>query len=234
MLEVAELIEELSRFFTKKTMAGKRVLITAGPTFEAIDPVRGLTNRSSGKMGYALAQAMARAGASVTLVSGPTALAAPAYVTRVSVESARQMHQAVMQEAPRADCFIGVAAVADWGVAQSAEHKIKKDEAHKIPTLALIENPDILAEVARLPHGPYCVGFAAESQSLEAFASAKRIKKGIPLLIANLVQEAVQQDDAELLVIDQHGTTKLPRASKDIQAELLVAQISARLPSTAP
>ena len=232
MLEVSELIEALSAFFTKKTMAGKRVVMTAGPTFEAIDPVRGLTNRSSGKMGYALARAMARAGASVLLVSGPTALACPPEVTRVSVESARQMRDAVMLEVPRADCFIAVAAVADWGVAALSQQKIKKQSGAAAPSIALVENPDILAEVARLPEPPYCVGFAAESEQLEQFAADKRVRKGIPLLIANLVQEAVQRDDAELLVIDARGSKRLARASKDEQAVLLVAEIAERLATT--
>jgi phosphopantothenoylcysteine decarboxylase/phosphopantothenate--cysteine ligase len=232
MLEVSEMIEALSAFFTKKSMAGKRVVMTAGPTFEAIDPVRGLTNRSSGKMGYALANAMARAGASVFLVSGPTALPSPAGVTRVSVESARQMRDAVMQEAPGADCFIAVAAVADWGIANSSQQKIKKQSGAAAPGIELVENPDILAQVARLPEPPYCVGFAAESEHLEQFAADKRVRKGIPLLIANLVQEAVQRDDAELLVIDAHGSKRLARASKDEQAILLVAEIAQRLAVT--
>jgi phosphopantothenoylcysteine decarboxylase/phosphopantothenate--cysteine ligase len=229
MLEVTELIEALSSFFTTKSMAGKRVVMTAGPTFEAIDPVRGLTNRSSGKMGYALAGALARAGASVLLVSGPTALACPPDVTRISVESARHMRDAVMPEAARADCFIAVAAVADWGIAQSSEHKIKKQIGSPAPSIALVENPDILAEVAHLPEPPYCVGFAAESQQLEQFAAEKRLRKGIPLLIANLVQEAVQRDDAELVVIDAKGSKRLARASKEDQAVLLVAEIALRL-----
>ena len=229
MLEVSELIEALSSFFTKKTMAGKRVVMTAGPTFEAIDPVRGLTNRSSGKMGYALATALTRAGASVVLVSGPTALARPADVTFIAVESARQMRDAVMPQVALADCFIAVAAVADWGIAQTSDQKIKKQGGAQAPTLELIENPDILAEVARLPTPPYCVGFAAESEQLEQFAADKRVRKGIPLLVANLVQEAVQRDDAELLVIDANGSKRLPRASKEQQAELLVAEIAQRL-----
>lgn len=229
MLEVSELIEALSSFFTKKSMAGKRVVMTAGPTFEAIDPVRGLTNRSSGKMGYALAGALSRAGASVLLVSGPTALACPPDVTRVWVESARQMRDAVLPEATRADCFIAVAAVADWGIAHNSEHKIKKQSGAQPPAIALIENPDILAEVARLPKPPYCVGFAAESENLEQFAADKRVRKGIPLLVANLVQDALQRDDAELLLIDATGSKHLARASKEQQAVLLVAEIAARL-----
>ena len=231
MLEVTDLIEELASFFTPKSMLGRRVLITAGPTFEALDPVRGLTNRSSGKMGYAIARAMAQAGAEVILVSGPTALAAPRNVQRVDVESARQMQAAVMVEAAASDCFIAVAAVADWGFKAVFEHKIKKSDERALPQFELTENPDILAEVARLPNAPYCVGFAAESQALESFADAKRKKKGIPLLIANLVQESVQRDDAELLVLDANGSKRLERASKDIQAALLVNEIAARLPA---
>jgi phosphopantothenoylcysteine decarboxylase/phosphopantothenate--cysteine ligase len=231
MLEVPELIDELESFFTVKTMQDRRVLITAGPTFEALDPVRGLSNRSSGKMGYALAKAMVHAGAEVILVSGPTGLQAPRNLRRVDVESARQMRDAVMAEASSCDCFVAVAAVADWGVKAVAEHKIKKSDEHPLPKFELTENPDILAEVAHLKPGPYCVGFAAESQALESFAETKRQRKGIPLLVANLIQESVQRDDAELLVLDAMGSKRLERASKEVQAALLVAEIAGRLPA---
>jgi phosphopantothenoylcysteine decarboxylase/phosphopantothenate--cysteine ligase len=235
MLEVAELIEDLGTFFTSKNMAGRRVVITAGPTFEALDPVRGFTNRSSGKMGYALARAMRDAGAEVVLVSGPVALGAPRNVTVIAVESARQMHDAVMRAVPGADCFVSVAAVADWGVAEVAKNKIKKDpDANQAPVFALITNPDILAEVARLPEPPYCVGFAAESESLREFAEAKRVRKNIPLLVANLVQHAVQKDAAELVLIDAKGSTLMPYASKEEQARLLAGEIAARLPQKHP
>jgi phosphopantothenoylcysteine decarboxylase/phosphopantothenate--cysteine ligase len=173
MLEPAEILDAVIAFFTPKLLAGKQVLITAGPTFEAIDPVRGITNLSSGRMGYAVARAAQQAGALVTLVSGPVGFSAPQGVDRINVRSALDMHAAVMAQVARADIFIGVAAVADYRVANRAEHKLKKD-AGGIPPIELIENPDILAEVAALENAPFCVGFAAESQHLEAYAQAKR------------------------------------------------------------
>src|SRR5512135_1454487 len=161
---------------------GLKVLITAGPTYEAIDAVRGITNRSSGKMGYAIAQAALELGAEVTLVSGPVALAKPHDATVVDVTSAAEMFEAVKQHVAKADMFIGVAAVADYRVAQPSAQKIKKSDAAL--TLELIPNPDILAYVANLPKAPFCVGFAAESEKLREHATEKRKKKNIPLLAA--------------------------------------------------
>ena len=188
MLEPAELLAELIAFFQPKLLAGRRVLVTAGPTFEPIDPVRGLTNRSSGKMGFAIARAAAEAGAEVTLIAGPVALATPRRVRRVDVTTAAaEMHAAVMAAAPRSDVFVATAAVADWRVADVAGDKIKKDgRAGACRRFELVENADILAAVAALPKPPFCVGFAAESGDLLANASAKRLRKNVPLIVANL------------------------------------------------
>ena len=194
MLEPDQLLEALSAFFQPKRLAGRHVMITAGPTFEPIDPVRGITNLSSGKMGYAIARAAHAAGATVTLVSGPTALQTPLGVTRVPVTTAREMHEAVMSEITAYDLFIAVAAVADWRVASVSEQKIKK-QAGQTPTLQFEQNPDILASVAALPSPPYCVGFAAESEDLLRHGAAKREKKGIPLLVGNIGHQTFGRDD---------------------------------------
>jgi len=229
MLEPAELVEALVDFFTPKVLLGKRLLLTAGPTFEAIDPVRGITNLSSGKMGYALAQAARRAGAEVTLVSGPVAQPVPAGVERVSVRSAVEMHRAVMARAPGADIFIGVAAVADYRVANTADHKLKKDLGG-VPAIELVENPDILAEVAALrgrgARGPFCVGFAAESHNLEEYAQRKRLKKNIPLIVGNLIQEGFGGEDNRLVLFDEQGVHPLAPASKAALASQLIEYIA--------
>ena len=225
MLEPEEILEEVIAFFTPKLLAGKKVLITAGPTFEAIDPVRGITNLSSGRMGYAVARAARQAGAAVTLVSGPVGFAAPQGVDRISVHSALDMHAAVMARAAGADILIGVAAVADYRVANAAEHKLKKDSGG-IPPIELIENPDILAEVAALPGGPFCVGFAAESRNLEEYAQAKRRKKNIPLIAGNLIQDGFGGDDNRLVLFDDKGTHPLTPAPKSELARRLVEHIA--------
>jgi len=225
MLEPEEILEEVIAFFTPKLLAGKKVLITAGPTFEAIDPVRGITNLSSGRMGYALARAARQAGAAVTLVSGPVGFAAPQGVDRINVRSALEMHAAVMARASSSDIFIGVAAVADYRVANAAEHKLKKDTGG-IPPIQLVENPDILAEVAALPGGPFCVGFAAESRNLEEYAQAKRRKKNIPLIVGNLIQDGFGGDDNRLILFDDQGTHPLTPASKSQLACQLVEHIA--------
>ena len=199
---------------------GVKVLITAGPTYEAIDAVRGLTNRSSGKMGYAIAQAAREMGAQVTLVSGPSAVARPHGVLVVDVTSAVEMFDAVKQYVADADIFIGVAAVADYRVAQPSEQKIKKSDAKL--TLELIPNPDILAYVAALPDAPFCVGFAAESENLHEYAEQKRRAKKVPLLAANLAQQAIGADDNELVLFDDAGEYRLPRADKLTLARALL------------
>jgi phosphopantothenoylcysteine decarboxylase/phosphopantothenate--cysteine ligase len=237
MLEPEELLDDLRAWFAPKLLAGRRALVTAGPTFEAIDPVRGLTNRSSGKMGYAVARALSEAGAEVTLVSGPTALAAPRGVHRIGIESAIQMRDAVHAHLP-ADLFVSVAAVADWRPAQVSVKKIRKIESNAPPELRFVDNPDILAEVAALPNPPYCVGFAAETddtnndqrdQALISLASAKRIRKGVPLLAANFGPDTFGSDDNALILVDQTGSIALPHASKDALARTLVAEIARRM-----
>jgi phosphopantothenoylcysteine decarboxylase/phosphopantothenate--cysteine ligase len=230
MLEAQALVEETIAFLAPKRLAGRRVLVTAGPTFEPIDPVRGITNLSSGKMGYAIARACRHAGADVVLVSGPTGLAAPAGVRRVDVRSARDMLAAVLAEVDGQDAFVSVAAVADWRVANASDRKLKKSEGGAPPALEFAQNPDILATVARRPGAPYCVGFAAETEDLEANAQAKRARKGVPLLVGNLGHATFGRDDNELLLVDAQGTTRLPRASKTELARALAHELARRLP----
>jgi phosphopantothenoylcysteine decarboxylase/phosphopantothenate--cysteine ligase len=232
MLEAADLRDELVAFFQPKLLAGRRVLVTAGPTYEAIDPVRGITNRSSGKMGFAIARAAAEAGAAVTLVAGPVALPTPRGVARIDVGSAREMLAAVLPLAPAHDVFIATAAVADWRPADVAAHKIKKDGSGVVPALAFVENPDVLASVARLPAAqrPWCVGFAAESEDVERHARAKLASKGVPLVVGNLGPATFGRDDNALLLVEAGQSTELPRAGKLALARQLVAAIASRLP----
>jgi phosphopantothenoylcysteine decarboxylase/phosphopantothenate--cysteine ligase len=234
MLEPNELLTELISFFQPKLLAGKRVLITAGPTSEKIDPVRVITNRSSGKMGYALAQAAREAGAQVILISGPTALPAPYGVTRLDVGSALDMHAAVMAETANADVFISVAAVADWRVLNASDNKLKKNASGQAPRLEFAPNPDILADVAQIPSGPWCVGFAAETENLLEYAEAKRKRKGVPLLVGNLAQQAMHADTTELVLFDDSGHTTLPLLPKLDAARQLIRAIAERLPGTKP
>ena len=212
MLEPEELLERLEGFFVPKLLAGRKVVMTAGPTFEAIDPVRGITNISSGKMGYALARACAQAGAEVVLVSGPVNLAVPADVRCVPVASALQMRAAVLDALPGAHVFIGVAAVADYRPLATAEHKLKKSA--DTLTVVLTPNPDILAEVAAREDAPFCVGFAAESRDLDAYAEGKRRNKRLPLLVGNLVSDGMGGDDNTVILYDDAGRHPLPRAPK--------------------
>ena len=233
MLEPQELLEDLIAFFQPKTLVGEHVLVTAGPTYEAIDPVRGITNRSSGKMGFAICRAAREAGAKVTLVAGPVSLATPRGVSRFDVSSAADMLQAVQEHAPEATIFIATAAVADWRPAQAAEQKIKKDGSGKTPSLTFVENPDILAAIAQSPRAQsqalYCVGFAAESHDLLANAQAKRLRKGVPLLVGNIGPATFGQDDNALLLVDAFKTQDLARASKLSLARQLIAEISTRI-----
>ena len=230
MLEAGELFDLLDGFFVPDSLAGRRVLLTAGPTYEAIDPVRGITNISSGKMGYALARACRDAGAEVTLVSGPTALPSPTGITVIPVQSAQHMLAAVEASLPGQHVFISVAAVADYRVANTSEHKLKKQDGGP-PTLTLVENPDILASVAARPDAPFCVGFAAESQNLLDFAEQKRTRKRVPLLVANLAQQAMGADDNEVVLLDDAGRHPLPRQSKDDTARAIVAHLARALAS---
>jgi len=230
MLEAEALYAALAAFHQPKLLAGRRVLVTAGPTFEAIDPVRGITNASSGKMGFALARAAAEAGAVVTMVAGPSALATPLDVARVDVRSAAEMADAVLQRIDDAEIFIGVAAVADYAPETSRERKIKKtDEAM---TLLLRPTVDILATIAGRQNPPYCVGFAAESHDVVALAEDKRRRKKVPLLIANRVQDAVGSDENEVTLLDDAGAHPLPKMEKLALARRIVGEIARRLPQS--
>ncbi len=235
MLEPWELYEAVVAYFAPKILARQHVLITAGPTYEAIDPVRGITNRSSGKMGFALARAAQQAGARVTLVAGPVHLPTPYGVQRVDVQSARDMLHAVQQHMPEKGIFIATAAVADWRSTEESAQKIKKDGSNLPPALDFTENPDILATVAQSPHARsgavFCVGFAAETENLLAHAQAKRLRKQVPLLAANVGPATFGQDDNALLLVDEQGAVELPRASKQVLAQQLVAEIARRLPN---
>jgi phosphopantothenoylcysteine decarboxylase/phosphopantothenate--cysteine ligase len=229
MLESDELLSEVIAFFQPKLLRGQRVLVTAGPTFEAIDPVRGITNHSSGKMGFAIARAAAEAGAEVTLVAGPVHLPTPRGVQRIDVQSAQQMFDAVLPVAAQFDVFVATAAVADWRPAQQSEHKIKKDGKRVAPVFELTENPDILAAVARLPNRPYCVGFAAESEQLAKHARDKLVRKNLPLIVGNLGPATFGRDDNALLLVDADGETPIPQADKLTLARALVAQVAQRI-----
>jgi phosphopantothenoylcysteine decarboxylase/phosphopantothenate--cysteine ligase len=224
MLEAAELFDDLHAFLQAKLLAGKRVLLTVGPTFEAIDPVRGLTNSSSGRMGFALARACAEAGADVTAVAGPVSLAAPRGVRRIDVQSALQMREVVMQTLPGQNVFIGVAAVADYRPRQAALHKIKKGSRSLM--LELEPNPDILAEVAALPDAPFCVGFAAESRDLATYAESKRVTKKLALVVGNLVQDGLGGETNVVTLFDAAGAHALPRADKSEVARGIVAHLA--------
>jgi phosphopantothenoylcysteine decarboxylase/phosphopantothenate--cysteine ligase len=233
MLEAQELCDDLVAFFQPKLLAGRKLLITAGPTFEAIDPVRGITNHSSGKMGFALARAAQEAGAEVTLVAGPVHLPTPRGVRRLDVMSAQQMFDAVVPVASQHEVFIATAAVADWRPASLSAHKIKKEGKKVAPTFELTENPDILAAVAALPDAPYCVGFAAESENLLAHARAKLLRKRIPLIIGNLGPATFGRDDNSLLVVDAQTEHALPadgRATDKLTlARILMQELATRL-----
>jgi phosphopantothenoylcysteine decarboxylase/phosphopantothenate--cysteine ligase len=232
MLEPEQLLEEVIAAFQPKVLAGKRILITAGPTFEPIDPVRGITNLSSGKMGYAVARAAREAGAEVVLVSGPVTLPVPFGVQRINVQSAQQMYDAVMSNVDHQHIFIAVAAVADWRIANASDQKLKKNPNGTAPDLKFEQNPDILASVAartNLAGHPYCVGFAAESENLVQFGADKREKKGIPLLVGNIGHHTFGQDDNTIILFDENGHTILPRADKLTLARQLISEISKRI-----
>jgi phosphopantothenoylcysteine decarboxylase/phosphopantothenate--cysteine ligase len=228
MLEPVDLLREIETLFQPKRLAGKRVLVTAGPTEEPIDPVRVLTNSSSGKMGYAVAQAAREAGATVTLVSGPVALASPAGVTRVNVRTAEEMFEAVKKAVKSCDIFVSVAAVADYRVKNRSAQKIKKGNGGL--SLELEENPDILAWVAALPRPPFCVGFAAESEKLAEHAKDKRRKKQVPLMAANLAQQAIGADDNAITLYDERGEHALGRGPKLELARKLIEHVAGMLP----
>ena len=233
MLEPDQLLEDIVAFFSPKVLVGQKVLVTAGPTYEAIDPVRGITNLSSGKMGFAIARAAREAGAEVTLVAGPVSLPTPRGVTRIDVKSAENMLEAVMLRSLDATVFVATAAVADWRPTATAGQKIKKNGSGRAPTLDFIENPDILATLARSDRAAsgalFCVGFAAESEHLEQHAIAKRASKGVPLLVGNLGPATFGLDDNALLLVDAQGVQEISRASKRVLAKRLVREIARRL-----
>ncbi len=237
MLEPSEIAEQTIAFFQKKILRGKKVLITAGPTFEAIDPVRGITNHSSGKMGFAIARAALEAGAQVQLIAGPcdlpTPLEATGKITRTNVTSAKEMHTATLA-ATDCDIFFAVAAVADWSVAKPAKEKIKR-QGKEAPNLEFIANPDILLDVAKTvktkggkPY-PYCVGFAAESTNLEAHAQEKRKRKGIPMVVGNIGPDTFGSDLNQLLVIDENGSKKIAKAEKLELARQLIQLVAKKI-----
>jgi phosphopantothenoylcysteine decarboxylase / phosphopantothenate---cysteine ligase len=233
MLEPTDLLDELIAFFQPKVLTGQQVLVTAGPTYEAIDPVRGITNLSSGKMGFAIARAARDAGAVVTLVAGPVSLPTPRGVNRIDVKSALNMLAAVREHEANATIFIATSAVADWRPVSASESKIKKDGSGQPPQLQFVENPDILATLAQSERGKsralYCVGFAAESHDLMANAQAKRERKGVPLLVGNIGPDTFGRDDNALLLVDEHGTRELSRDSKLSLARKLIAEIASRI-----
>ncbi|MDR2335061.1 MAG: bifunctional phosphopantothenoylcysteine decarboxylase/phosphopantothenate--cysteine ligase CoaBC [Burkholderiaceae bacterium] len=234
MLEPEQIVEDLAAQLSPKKLVGHHVLVTAGPTFEAIDPVRGITNLSSGKMGFAIARAARDAGARVTLIAGPVHLQTPRGVQRVDVQSAQQMFDTATALATEASIFIATAAVADWRPAQASEQKIKKDGSGEVPALTFVENPDILASIAHSRAAEsgalFCVGFAAESENLLAHASAKRKRKGVPLLVGNIGPATFGQDDNALVLIDAEGHREMARAPKQVLADELIADIARRVP----
>lgn len=237
MLEPAEITEQLIAFFQKKSLAGKKLLITAGPTFEAIDPVRGITNHSSGKMGFAIARAAVEAGAQVHLIAGPcdldTPLLATGQITRTNVISAKEMHAAALN-ASNCDIFFAVAAVADWGIAKPAKEKLKR-QGNQAPNLDFVANPDILLDIAKSvktkggkPY-PYCVGFAAESNDLEKHADEKRKRKGIPMIVGNIGPDTFGSDLNQLIVIDASGSKKIAKAEKLQLARQLIQLVAKKI-----
>jgi len=233
MLEPDEIVQDLIAAFQPKLLAGRKVLVTAGPTYEAIDPVRGITNLSSGKMGFAIARAAHEAGAEVTVIAGPVHLPTPRGVTRIDVRSAIDMHGAVMSRVDDASVFVATAAVADWRVAHVAEQKIKKTVQGNKPELQFTENPDILGEVAKSARAQcgalFCVGFAAESHDLQKHAQAKREKKGVPLLVGNIGPATFGSDENALLLVDAQDTQEIPQANKLDLARKLVTEIAQRI-----
>jgi phosphopantothenoylcysteine decarboxylase/phosphopantothenate--cysteine ligase len=233
MLEPEEIVQDLIAAFQPKLLAGRKLLVTAGPTYEAIDPVRGITNLSSGKMGFAIARAAHEAGAEVTVIAGPVHLPTPRGVTRVDVRSAQDMHDAVLSQVKEASVFVATAAVADWRVAQVADQKIKKTAKGDAPDLQFTENPDILGEVAKSDRAQsgalFCVGFAAESHDLQKHAQAKREKKGVPLLVGNIGPATFGSDENALLLVDAKSVQEIPKANKLELARKLVAEIAQRM-----
>jgi hypothetical protein len=227
MMEATQIVELLPDILSTKLLLNKKILITIGATYEAIDPVRGITNISSGQMGVALARACRRAGAQVFLIYGKLQTPLPLGMTHTEeAVSALAMYEAVFRLINQVDAFISVAAVADYRVANSAAHKLKKDGSGKPPIIELTENPDILQSVAQLPNAPFCVGFAAESENVLNYARAKRAKKGVPLLVANDVSLSMGKSTNQVILLDDFAETTLPEMDKDRVADAIVARMS--------
>lgn len=237
MFEPAEITEQVVAFFQKKILSGKKIVVTAGPTFEAIDPVRGITNHSSGKMGFAIARAAIEAGAHVHLIAGPcdlpTPLEATGRITRTNVVSAKEMHSAALNAAD-CDAFFAVAAVADWGIAKPAKEKIKRQDK-ETPIIEFVANPDILLDVAKTVKTKggkllsYCIGFAAESTDLEKHADEKRKRKGIAMIVGNIGPDTFGSDLNQLLVIDDSGSKKFAKAEKLQLARQLIGLVAKKI-----
>jgi phosphopantothenoylcysteine decarboxylase/phosphopantothenate--cysteine ligase len=231
MLEPLQLVDAAARLFTSGSLAGKKVVITAGPTREALDPVRYLSNYSSGKMGYALAQAAAEAGAETVLISGPTQLATPARVNRIDVITAGEMHAASLHASKGCDLFIAAAAVADYRPAQIAAQKMKKGESDTL-TLTLVKNPDIVASIAALNPKPFTIGFAAESENLLEYARAKLQRKNLDLVVANNISDSsigFNSDDNAVTLVDKNSAAELSQRSKQQLARELIALFAKKI-----
>lgn len=227
MLQPADIAQRVGALFQSTELTGKRVMITAGPTWEALDPVRGITNHSSGMMGYALAQAAIEAGAEVTLVSGPTHISKPEHATIINTVSALDMHSAVMSSIDEQDIFIAVAAVADYRPIQSADQKIKKNADEM--TITMIKNPDILADVAGREKPPFCVGFAAETNNVIDYARGKLVRKKLDMIAANHVggsETGFGTPDNAITLITEESVIELPRQAKTALARTLIAEIT--------
>jgi phosphopantothenoylcysteine decarboxylase / phosphopantothenate---cysteine ligase len=233
MLEAHELRDAMVASFNGKALAGVNVLVSAGPTYEDIDPVRFIGNRSSGRMGFAVAAAAAEAGARVTLVAGPVSLPTPPQVRRIDVRSAQQMYEAVLSAAAGSDIYIGAAAVGDYRPHAAAAQKIKKHDGASL-TLELTENPDILGTLAALPRHPYLVGFAAETRDVGTYAQEKLVRKGLDMIAANKVGDGqgFEVDDNALSLYWAGGGDDLPRAPKSVLARQLVECVAKRYRQT--
>lgn len=228
MLEPERIVKQLDSYFTPKLLSGKKIMITAGATIEMIDPVRGITNISSGKMGFALARVATQMGADVTLIYGNAQIETPEVHLAIHAKSAAAMYQAVMQHIVDQNIFMSVAAVADFSPDSTSEQKIKKSK--ETLTLSLKKNIDILSAVARLPHPPYCVGFAAETEHILENARDKRLRKQLPMMIANNANQVMGSDDTEVVIIDSTGELALPRANKQIVARLIMEHLATHIP----
>jgi len=231
MLEPGQILEQTAAFFKEEAFSGKHIVITAGPTQEAIDPVRYISNHSSGKMGYAIAQAAANQGAKVTLISGPTNLPCPDRVERVSVKSAEQMLEASLQRISETDIFIASAAVADYRPSEISEHKIKKVDGEDQMIIKLVKNPDIVATIAQHPERPFTVGFAAETQDVDVYANKKLVKKNLDMIVANDVSNTnigFNSDNNAATIFWPKGQRQLDLMTKNQMAKEILEAIKIR------